>query len=361
MKFEAYNYQCSPLSVEDGFFTKEAQEYREEALKAMDRHLEIIDEFMTTDKVDYPTGSGMATIPFKEGNVLRLIRKKVRKRKGVNDKIQAELTMPYLKALVLYAKECFYVLSVQNKTLLSKEKEWEKQYDINEPSCLVIIANTEGRQLLLVEANGAFGSSKKKSTQGVCNIFQDTLKALLMPHKLDVNFKPHYGTADVWDHLIEKYKMGIALKSLDFHFDYPNMAQDAQLLGSFFEEFGVELNAEMEYKIKGHHNQAINFDPREANRNPHLASIIEYGGDTGNKQIHTFMDNSKKSYDAKEVGISTMIATNKLEEQLKQLIKEAVEKEGKLDFDLTDFDNLRDDLAVWLNALKRRKTGTEDE
>lgn len=355
MKFEAYNYQCSPLSVEEGFFTKEAQEYREEALKSMDRHLEIIDEFLTAENVDYPMGSEML-VPFKEGAVLRMIRKKVRRRKGVNAKIQAELTMPYLKALVLYAKDGFYVLSVQNKTLLSKEKEWEKQYDINEPSCLAIIANTEGRQLLLIEANGAFGSSKKKSTQSVCNIFQDTFKALLIPHKLDVNFRPHYGTADVWEHLIEKYEKGIALKSLDFHFDYPNMAQDAQLLGSFFEEFGVELNVEMEYKIKGHHKQAINFDPREKNRNPHLASIIEYGGDTGNKQVHEFMDNSKKSYDAKEVGISTMIATSKLENELKMILKEAIEKDGKLDLENTDYGNLRDDLAVWLNALKRKES-----
>lgn len=358
MKFEVYNYQCSPLSVEEGFFTKEAQAYREEALKAMDRHLEILDDILTSDRVDYPIGSEM-TIPFKDGNVLRLIRKNARRRNGISEKMQAELTMPYLKALVLYAKKGFYVLSVQNKTLLTKEKEWEKLHDINEPSCLAVIANTSGRQLLLIEANGAFGSSKKKSTQSVCNIFQETLKVLLMPHKLDVNFKPHYGTANVWEHLVEKYEKGIALKSLDFHFDYPNMAQDAKLLGNFFEEFGVELNVEMEYRLKGHHNQAINFDPRQGNRNPHLASIIEYGGDTGNKQIHTFMDNSKKTYDAKQVGISTILAINKLESQLKRLKQEAVTRGDKLDLDLTDFDNLRDDLAVWLNALNRKPTGTE--
>lgn len=54
MKFEAYNYQCSPADWDGGLFTEEANRYREEALAAMDRHLEIIDEMFTTENVPYP-------------------------------------------------------------------------------------------------------------------------------------------------------------------------------------------------------------------------------------------------------------------------------------------------------------------
>lgn len=265
MNFEVYNYQCSPLSVEEGFFTSEAQAYRAEALQAMEEHLEIIDRMLTADKLDYPMDSKMG-VPFKEGNLLLLMRRKARKRQGVSDRLQAELTLPYLKALVLYAREGFYVMRVQNKTLLSSEREWEKRYDINEPSCLAILANTYGRQLLLVEVNGAFGTPRKRSTQAVCTIFEDTFKALLKPHKLDVNFRPHYGTRDVWKCMMEKYKQGIALKSLYFEFDYPNMAEDARLLGGYFEEIGISLNAAQEYKLKGHHGQPLNFDPNEQKR-----------------------------------------------------------------------------------------------
>ena len=100
MNFEAYNYQCSPLSLANDLFTQEAQAYRAEALQAMEEHLEIIDWMLTEDRLDYPAATEMG-VPFKEGNLLRLIRKKARKRKGVSDKLQAELTRPYLKALVL--------------------------------------------------------------------------------------------------------------------------------------------------------------------------------------------------------------------------------------------------------------------
>ena len=351
MNFEVYNYQCSPLSVEEGFFTSESQAYRTEALQAMEEHLEIIDRMLTADKLDYPAAAKMG-LPFKEGNLLRLIRKKARRRKGVSDKLQAELTLPYLKALVLYAREGFYVMSVQNRTLLSSEREWEKRYDINEPSCLVILANTYGRQLLLVEANGAFGSSKKRSTKTVCTIFEDTFKALLMPHKLDVNFRPHYGTRDVWKCIMEKYSQGIALKSLFFEFDYPNMAEDARLLGGYFEKIGIDLNAAQSYKLTGHHGQPLNFDPREQYRNPDIVSIVEYGGKTGNKQVHVFMDGTKMTYNADRLGISILQVANKLLSILTRLQEEHVQRQQITSlFDEPLTDTLRDELAEWLNGL----------
>ena len=351
MNFEAYNYQCSPLSLAKDLFTQEAQAYRAEALQAMEEHLEIIDRMLTADRMDYPAAAEMG-VPFKEGNLLRLIRKKARRRKGVSDKLQAELTRPYLKALVLYAREGFYVMSVQNKTLLSSEREWERRYDINEPSCLVILANTYGRQLLLVEANGAFGSSKKRSTQAVCTIFEDTFKAMLMPQKLDVNFRPHYGTTDVWKCMMEKYKQGIALKSLYFEFDYPNMAEDARLLGGYFKKIGIDLNAAQEYKLKGHHGQPLNFDPNEQKRNPDIASIVEYGGKTGNKQVHVFMDGTKMTFNADKLGISVLQALGKLLSILIRLQEEHTQRQQlNLSFDESLTDTLRDELAKWLNGL----------
>ena len=270
----------------------------------------------------------------------------------MSDKLQAELTRPYLKALVLYAREGFYVMRVQNKTLLSSEREWEKRYDVNEPSCLVILANTYGRQLLLVEANGAFGSSKKRSTQAVCTIFEDTFKAMLMPQKLDVNFRPHYGTRDVWKCMMEKYDQGIALKSLYFEFDYPNMAEDARLLGGYFKKIGIDLNAAQEYKLKGHHGQPLNFDPRAKKRNPDIVSIVEYGGKTGNKQVHVFMDGTKMTFDADKLGISVLQALGKLLSILTRLQEEHTQRpQLNLSFDESLTDTLRDELAKWLNGL----------
>ena len=78
MKFEVYNYQCSPLSIEEGFFTGEAEMYRKKALHSMEHHLEIIDSLLMADQVYYPYGS-LINLNFKEDNMLRLIRKNTRK------------------------------------------------------------------------------------------------------------------------------------------------------------------------------------------------------------------------------------------------------------------------------------------
>ena len=354
MKFEVYNYQCSPLSIEEGFFTDEAEIYREQALHYMEHHLDIMDSLLMDVHVEYPYGSLINGI-FKEGNMLRLIRKNTRKRKVANDKLQQELSLPYLKALMLYAKNGFYVLRVQNKTLFSKEKEWSKQYDINEPSCFVIIANTEGRQLMLVEANGAFGSQKKHPTKNVCTIFQDSFKALLKKFNLDINFRPHYRTGSVWEFMQQKYRMGIALKSLSFEIDYPNMAADAKLLKGCFEEIGIDLNAQQKYSIMGHHGQALNFDPWQKKRNKHIESLVEYAGNTGNKQEHRYMDNTKMHYSANEVGISTISANGVIDRVLKQLLEEVTENNQRT-YELFEHasDTLKDELARWINPLVRQ-------
>lgn len=354
MKFEVYNYQCSPLSIEEGFFTGEAEMYRAKALHSMEHHLEIIDSLLMADQVYYPYGS-LINLNFKEDNMLRLIRKNTRKHKSANDELQKELSLPYLKALMLYAKDGFYVMSVQNKTLVSKEKEWSKLYDINEPSCFVIIANTEGRQLLLVEANGAFGRKNNNTTRSVCSMFQDSFKALLKEFNLDINFRPHYRTDSVWDFMKEKYRMGIALKSLSFEIDYPNMATDAKLLKGCFVEIGIDLNAQQKYSIVGHHGQALNFDPMQDDRNKNVDSLIEYSGSTGNKQEHKYMDNTKMVYSANKVGITTISANGVIYNALKQLLEEVTENNQR-NYELFEqaSNTLREEIARWINPLVRQ-------
>ena len=51
-------------------------------------------------------------------------------------------------------------MTLQNVTMTTLEIDWQRTSLINMPSCIVILANTEGRQLLLVESNKAF--SKKE-------------------------------------------------------------------------------------------------------------------------------------------------------------------------------------------------------
>ena len=344
MKFEVYNYQCSPDEWDGGFFTEEAKQYREEALAAMDRHLAIIDELFTGEKVPYPQGMGMTQL-FKDGDTFSLLRLSSRKRPSTKPEVQTELNRPFLIAKMLYAHSGFYLLSVQNHTMLHREMMWVKDDLLNQPSCIVIIANTEGRQLLLVEDNTAFSS-----TRVVAKIFQDSLEALLRDRKLKITFRPHYSPGMFWEHLEKKLKYGIGLKYLKCHFDYPNMAQDAKLLGSFFEEFGVDMNAEMDYTMKGQHGQPLNCDPQ--NRNSHLESIIEYGGKTGNTFQAGYMDKSRQTYDADHVGISTLVAEEKIRKTIRQMVQEmlAEGRDGRLPLD-DDNGAFRDALAVWLRAL----------
>ncbi len=350
MKLEAYNYQCSPLELEKGgLFTEEDKIYREEALEAMERHLEIVDGWMTCkENVSYPQGSEM-TLPFKEGGLLRLLRLNARKRKkALPPSDQFELNKPYLKAKLLYAKESVYVMSLQNVTILPGEVDWEKVGHLNEPSCIVILDNREGQQLLLIEDNGAFSSTKT-----VCKIFFDTFKCMFLPEKLNVSFKPHYSTKLVWEHMEVKYNRKIGIKSVKFHFDYPNMADDVKLLGHFFSDFGMKMNAEMDYTIKGQHNQPLTIDPRPDNRDADLVSIFEYGGHTGNTIEVNWFDNSKQTYNASKVGISTLVTTDSIQKKLGLLMEEArKQKYGLTKMDIDD-DNgqFKDELSLWLKGL----------
>lgn len=355
MKFEVYNYQCSPADWGDaGLFKEEAAKYREEALANMERHLEIIDELLTTEKVPYPQGAEMSQ-PFKEGDTFCLLRLNSRMRPSSKPEVQTELNRPFLIAKMLYAHSGFYVMSVQNHTMLHREMMWVKDDLLNMPSCIVIIANTEGRQLLLVESNSAFSSTKT-----VAKIFEDTLKALLMSYKLNITFRPHYSPDEFWTYLEKKLEVGIGLRYVKCHFDYPNMAEDAKLLGTFFKEFGVDMNAEMDYTIKGQHKQPLNIDPK--NRNPHMQSIVEYSGNTGNTFQACYMDNNKQTYNAENVGISMLVADEKLRKTLELMVKETL-AEGKTPRLPLDDDNgqLRDAIAIWLRGLGESKKPEGEE
>lgn len=182
MEFDVYNCQCIALSDDQAFSAEDAPVKKE--------RLELIDQILTADKQDYPVAARMGVL-FKEGNLLRLIRKQVRRRTRVSNPMQAEQTWPYLKALICYAREGFYVMRVQNQTMFSEEDEWEEDDDFNGPSCWVILANLPDRQLLLVEENSAFDATISRSTQTVADIFEDTLKALLNPYQLDVHICPY--------------------------------------------------------------------------------------------------------------------------------------------------------------------------
>ncbi len=351
MKFEAYNYQCSPAEWYGGLFTEEANRYREEALASMARHLEIIDELFTASKVSYPPETGM-TQSFKEDDTFSLLRLNSRMRPSSKPEVQTELNRPFLIAKMLYAHRSFYVMSVQNHTMLHREVNWVKDDLLNMPSCIVIIANTEDRQLLLVESNAAFSNTKL-----VAKIFQDSLEAVLRDKKLNITFRPHYSPDKFWEFMEKKKKYGVGLKYLKCHFDYPNMAEDAKLLGSFFEEFGVDMNAEMDYTIKGQHGQPLNCDSK--NRNSHLESIVKYGGKTGNKLQAGYMDNSKQTYDANHVGISTLFAEEKMRKDIKQMVKDALVEVGHGLLFTEDNGAFRDCLAVWMNALDEEKGSSQ--
>lgn len=344
MKFEAYNYQCSPAEWDGGLFTEEAKKYRSEALLAMEEHLAITDKLFTEQKVSYPQATDMP-LPFKEGDIFRFLRLNTRKRKDANPTDDKELTRPYLIAKMLYAHSGFYVMKLQNVTMTTLEIDWKKSSLINMPSCIVILANTEGRQLLLVESNRAF--SKTKS---VAKIFQDTLQALLAPQKLNITFKAHYNPVKFLEHVADKMKMGVGLKSVKFHFDYPNMADDVKLLAGYFKEFGQDMNAEMEYVLKGHHGQPLNIDPQAPSS--HLESIIDYSGKTGNKMVASFMDKSRKEYDADHVGISSLVAEETIRKGIDEMTKELLVDKISMLMPLNE-DNgaFRDKLAIWLRGL----------
>ena len=83
-----------------------------------------------------------------------------------------------------------------------------------------------------------------------------------------------------------------------------------------------------------------------------MESIIEYGGKTGNTLQAGYMDKSRQTYDADHVGISTLVAEEKIRKKISQMEKEMLAEGGSGLLPLDD-DNgaFRDALAVWLRAL----------
>ena len=197
----------------------------------------------------------------------------------------------------------------------------------------------------LVEDNQAFYDTKT-----VVKIFQDTLRIMLRPRKLNITFRPHYNSTPFWQHMKSKYLKGIGLRSVKFYFDYPNMAQDAELLGTFLKEFSEEMNAESQYTITGQHGQSLNINPQKPD--PNLASIIEYAGKTGNKLQVVYCDKSKYTYDAKHVGISSLEATKQIEGWIKNWVREMLEGQRQTLTVQYDKSEVHSHLINFLNGLE---------
>ena len=128
------------------------------------------------------------------------------------------------------------------------------------------------------------------------------------------------------------------------------MADDVKLLAGYFKEFGQDMNAEMEYVLKGHHGQPLNIDPQAPSS--HLESIIDYSGKTGNKMVASFMDKSRKEYDAHHVGISSLVAEETIRKGIDEMTKELLVDKISMLMPLNE-DNgaFRDKLAIWLRGL----------
>lgn len=219
MEFDVYNYRCSLLSDDHAFSAEDAPVKKE--------HVELIDRILTADKLNYPVSARMG-VPFKVGKQLLLIRKDACKRNGEGDKPQAEWTLPYSKAYMLYAHEGFYVMSVQNKAILSSERGWAKYYDFKKPSYWVILINTSGRQLLLVRANSVFNVFR--STQAVADIFEDTFKALLKPYRLNVHICPLASSGTIFGAMGEAFGERHLYQEIPFRPKCLRMALDAEVL-----------------------------------------------------------------------------------------------------------------------------------
>jgi len=97
------------------------------------------------------------------------------------------------------------------------------------------------------------------------------------------------------------------------------------------------------------------------NRNLHLASMVNYGGNTGNTIQVDFYDKSRQIYDAKNVGISTLILEESMRKKFEALFDESNATTQTLLPLNDDNGKLRDEIVIWLNALKQTVVQTAPE
>lgn len=211
-EFTLYCYQCIPFRMnfskdKDGvMFKKEMDEWDRQVLEYMEKHQELIDEILTTDLYTH----------FEN-------QKKSNKNKGLEKCLAFFYNNKRYYFKPLLPKEGtkgdgIYMFRIANPKKTTREVDFVKTLQPDEPSALVIIDNRKDQQRILVERTRAW-----HDTDSVRNILQTCLGDVLRKkYKLGIRIEPVW-EKNTFENIVRTY--GERIKMVEFYVGYPNMGR----------------------------------------------------------------------------------------------------------------------------------------
>ena len=212
-EFTLYCYQCIPflLSIpkdkESVMFVNDLEAQNQQTEKYMEDHQNLLDTILTTDLYRH----------FEN-------QKPSKKNKGAMEKCLAFFYKGkryYFKVLLPHKDsqpDGIYMIRIANPKKTTREEDFVRMLQPDEPSALVIIDNRQGQQRILVERTRAWND-----TDSVRNILQECLGEVLRKrYNLGIRIEPVW-EKNTFENIVRTY--GDRIKMVEFYVGYPNMGR----------------------------------------------------------------------------------------------------------------------------------------
>ena len=217
-EFTLYSYQCCPIrpniptDKRSQMFVEELEKVDKQAMENMTNHQALLDRILTTDlnrhfenqKETKKAGCYEKCLAFFYNNKRYFFK--------------VLLPHPTIEAQDNVMGESCYMIRIANPKKTTREVNFVRMLQPDEPSALVIIDNRKDQQRILIEHTRAW-----KDTDAVRNILQACLGNVLRQHyNLGIRIEPVW-QKNTFKNIIRAY--GERIKMIDFDLGYPNMGR----------------------------------------------------------------------------------------------------------------------------------------
>lgn len=153
-------------------------------------------------------------------------------------------------------RDGIYVLRIANNKKTRVEQNFSVMELDNHPSSLAIIDNRHDRQIIAIERRNAFSEKTSKDSPCLADIIQTTFRKKLAAHRLSVDVKGKYHTAEFWQ-VVDGSMTLKGIDYVDFPFPYPNLPEISDMVGPYFTDWGRRTNSEPTLHLKGQNGESV--------------------------------------------------------------------------------------------------------
>lgn len=212
-EFTLYCFQCCPIrpfipkNGNEVMFRTDIEAWDKQVMENMTNHQELLDQILTTDLHKYFDS-----------------QKPSKKNQGGMERCLAfyyKGKRYYFKMLLPHEGEesnGIYMFRIANPKKTTREVDFVKMLQPDEPSALVIIDNRKDQQRILVERTRAW-----HDTDSVRNILQECIGHVLRSqYNIGIRIEPVW-QKNTFENIVKTY--GDRIKMVEFYVGYPNMGR----------------------------------------------------------------------------------------------------------------------------------------